>query len=65
MICEKRVKRESLQYVIVTCYYGLETRALTKRQEAELEVADVWIVIGNEQNVRIRCEYIRGRAQGG
>lgn len=38
---------------------------LTKRQEAELEVADVWIVIGNEQNVRIRCEYFRRRAQVG
>ena len=48
--------------------YGLETVALTKRQEAELEVAELKMLrfsLGVTRMDRIRNENIRGTAQGG
>ena len=48
--------------------YGLETVALTKRQEAEMEVAELKMLrfaLGVTRMDKIRNEYIRGRAQVG
>ena len=48
--------------------YGLETVALTKRQEAEMEVAELKILLfslGVTRMDNIRNEYIRGAAQAG
>ena len=42
--------------------YGLETVALTKRQEAEMEVAELKML---PRMNKIRNEYIRGTAQVG
>ena len=51
-----------------TMLYGLETVALTKRQEADMEVAD-WKMLRFSLGVtgidKIRNEYIRGTAQVG
>lgn len=46
--------------------YGLETVALTKRQEAELEMAELKMLIFVLRATRmdsIRNEYLRGTAQ--
>lgn len=46
--------------------YGLVLMALTKRQEAELELAELKMIrffLGVTRIYRIRNEYIRGRAQ--
>ena len=46
--------------------YGLETMVLRKRQEAELEVAEVKMLrfsLGVTRMDRIRNEYIRGTAR--
>ena len=48
--------------------YGLETVALTKRQAAEMEVAEMKILrfsLGVTRMDKIRNEYIRGTAQVG
>ena len=48
--------------------YGLETVALTKRQEAELEVAELKMLrfsLGVTKMEKNRNEYIRGTAQVG
>ena len=49
--------------------YGLETVALTKRQEAEMEVAELKMLrlfsFGVTRTDKIRNEYIRGTAQVG
>ena len=48
--------------------YGLEAVALTKRQEVELEVAELKMLrfsLGVTRMDRIRNEYIRGTAQVG
>ena len=46
--------------------YGLETVALTKRQEAEMEVAELLrFSLGVTRMDKIRNEYIRGTAQVG
>ena len=48
--------------------YGLETVALTKRQETELEVAELKMLsfsLGVTRMDKIRNEYIRGTAQVG
>ena len=48
--------------------YGLETEALTKRQEAEMEVAELKMLrfsLGVTRMDKIRNEYIRGTAQVG
>ena len=48
--------------------YGLETVALTKRQEAEMEVAELKMLrfsLGVTRMDKIRNEYIRGTAQVG
>ena len=48
--------------------YGLETVALTKRQEAEMEVAEFKMMrfsLGMTRMDKIRNEYIRGTAQVG
>ena len=48
--------------------YGLETVALTKRQEAEMEVAELKMLrfsLGVTIMDKIRNEYIRGTAQVG
>ena len=48
--------------------YGLETMALTKRQEAEMEVAELKMLrfsLGVTRMDKIRNEYIRRRAQVG
>ena len=49
-----------------TMLYGLETVALTKRQEAEMEVAELKMLrfsLGVTRMDKIRNEYIRGTAQ--
>ena len=51
--------------------YGLETVALTKRQQAKMEVAELKIfyyydfLLGVTRMDKIRNEYIRGTAQVG
>ena len=49
--------------------YGLERVALTKRQEAEMEVAELKMLrlfsLGVTRTDKIRNEYIRGTAQVG
>ena len=48
--------------------YGLETVALTKRQKAEMEVAELKMLrfsLGVTRMDKIRNEYIRGTAQVG
>ena len=48
--------------------HGLETVALTKRQEAETEVAELMMLqfaLGVTRMDKIRNEYIRGTAHAG
>ena len=59
---------EGVQCGSETMVYGLETVALTKRQEAEMEVAEVKMLrfsLGVTRMDKIRNEYIRGTAQVG
>ena len=73
VICDQRVSARMKGKVYKTVVrpamlYGLEAVALTKRQEAELEVAELKMLqfsLGVMRMDRIRNEYIRGTAQVG
>lgn len=73
VICDRRVAARVKGKVYKTVVrpamlYGMETVALTKRQEAELEVAELRMLrfsLGVTRMDRIRNEYIRGTAQVG
>ena len=73
VMCDKRVSAKVKGKVYKTVVrpallYGLETVALTKRQEAELEVAELKMLrfsLGVTRMDRIRNENIRGTAQVG
>ena len=73
MICDRRVParvRGKVYRVAVrpAMLYGLETVALTKRQEAEMEVAELKMLrfsLGVTRMEKIRNEYIRTTAQVG
>ena len=73
VICDRRmpvrVKGDVYKVVVrPTMMHGLETMALTKRQEAELEVAELKMLrfaLGVTIMDKIRNEYIRGTAQVG
>ena len=71
VICDRRVpaKVKGKVYKVAVrpaMLYGLETVALTKRQEAEMEVAELKMLrfsLGVTRMHNIRNEYIRGTAQ--
>ena len=73
VICDRRVPAEVKGKVYKVAVrpamlYGLETVALTKRQEAEMEVAELKMLrfsLGVTRMDKIRNEYIRGTAQVG
>ena len=73
VICDRRVSARVKGKVYrlavrPAMLYGLETVALTKRQEAEMEVAELKMIPFSLRVTRmdkIRNEYIRGRAQVG
>ena len=73
VICDRRVSarvKGKVNRVAVrpAMLYGLETVALTKRQEAEMEVAELKMLrfsLGVTRMDKIRNEYIRGTAQVG
>ena len=73
VICDRRVpaRVKGKVYKVAVrpaMLYGLETVALTKRQEAEMEVAELKMLrfsLGMTRMDKIRNEYIRGRAQVG
>ena len=73
VICDRRVpaRVKGKVYKVAVrpaMLYGLETVALTKRQEAELEVAELKMLrcsLGVTRMDKIRNEYIRGTAQVG
>ena len=73
VICDRRVpaRVEGKVYRVAVrpaMLYGLETVALTKRQEAEMEVAELKMLrfsLGVTIMDKIRNEYIRGTAQAG
>ena len=73
VICERRVpaRVKGKVYKVAVrpaMLYGLETVALTKRQEAEMEVAELKMLrfsLGVTSMDKIRNEYIRGTAQVG
>ena len=73
VICDGRVParvKGKVYRVAVTpeMLYRLETVALTKRQEAEMEVAELKMLrfsLGVTRMYKIRNEYIRGTAQVG
>ena len=73
LICDRRVParvKGKVHKVAVrpAMLYGLETVALTKRQEAEMEVAELKMLrfsLGVTRMDKIRNEYIRGTAQVG
>ena len=73
VICDRRVPdrvKEKVYRVAVrpAMLYGLETVTLTKRQEAEMEVAELKMLrfsLGVTRMDKIRNEYIRGTAQVG
>ena len=73
VICDRRVSsrvKGKVYRVAVrpAMLYGLETVALTKRQEAEMEVAELKMLrfsLGVTRMDKIRNEYIRGTAQVG
>ena len=74
VICDRRVParvKGKVYRVAVrppAMLYGLETLALTKRQEAEMEVAELKMLrfsLGVTRIEKIRNEYIRGTAQVG
>ncbi|MGL4877156.1 hypothetical protein, partial [Paraclostridium dentum] len=68
VLCDKRVSARMKGKVFKTVVrpamlYSLETVALRKRQEAELEVAELKMLrfsLGGTRLDRIRNEYIRG-----
>ena len=71
VICDRRVpaRVKGKVYKVAVrpaMLYGLETVALTKRQEAEMEVAELKMLrfsLGVTRMDKIRNEYIRGTAQ--
>ena len=71
VICDRRVpaRVKGKVYKVTVrpaILYGLETVALTKRQEAEMEVAELKMLrfsLGVTRKDKIRNEYIRGTAQ--
>ena len=71
MICDRRVpaRVKGKVYKVAVrppMLYGLETVALTKRKEAEMEVAELKMLrfsLGVTRMIKIRNEYIRGKAQ--
>ena len=73
VICDRRVpaRVKGKVYKVAVrpaMLYGLETVALTKRQEAEMEVAELKMLrfsLGVTRKDKIRNEYIRGTAQVG
>ena len=73
VICDRRVPatvKGKVYKVTVrpAMLYGLETVALTKKQEAEMEVAELKMLrfsLGVTRMDKIRNEYIRGTAQVG
>ncbi|KAI5093285.1 hypothetical protein C0J45_16423, partial [Silurus meridionalis] len=71
VICDSRVSARMKVYKTVVrpeMLYGLETVALSKRQEAELEVAELkllWFSLGVTRMDKIRNEFIRGTAHVG
>ena len=73
VICDRRVpaRVKGKVYMVAArpaILYGLETVALTKRQEAEMEVAELKMLrfsLGVTRMDKIRNEYIRGTAQVG
>ena len=74
VICDRRVparvKGKVYNKVAVrpAMVYGLDTVALTKRQEAEMEVAELKMLrfsLGVTRMDQIRNEYIRGTGQVG
>ena len=73
VICDKRVPaRVKVKLYMVALQpavlYGLETVVLTKRQEAEMEVAELKMLrfsLGVTRMDKITNEYIRGTAQVG
>ena len=70
VICDRRVParvkgKEYRVAVRLAMLYGLETVALTKRQEAEMEVTELKISLGVTRIDKIRNEYIRETAQVG
>ena len=75
VICDRRVparvKGKVYYYKVAVrpaMLYGLETVALTKRQEVEMEVAELKMLrfsLGVTRMDKIRNEYIRGTAQVG
>ena len=70
VICDRRVPARVKGKVCKVALrqamlYGLETVALTKRQEAEMEVAELKVLrfsLGVTRINKIRNEYIRGTA---
>ena len=68
LLCDRHVSarlKEKLHRTVVrpTMMYGLETMALTKRQETKLEVAEMRMLrfeLGVTRKDRIRNKYIRG-----
>ena len=73
VICDRRIPAKMKGKVYKTVVrpamlYGLEAAALTKRQEAELEVAEMKMLrfsMGVTRMDRVRNEHIRGTAQVG
>ena len=73
VICDRRVsaRMKGKVYRVAVrpaMLYGLETVALAKRQEAEMEVAELKMLrfsLGVTRMEKIRNEYIRGTAQVG
>ena len=70
VICDRRVpaRVKGKVYKVAVrpaMVYGLETVALTKIQEAEIEVAELKMLRFSLRMDNIRNEYIRGRAQVG
>ena len=73
VICDRRVpaRVKGKVYKVAVrpaMLYGLETVALTKRQEAEMEVTELKILrfsLGVTRMDKIRNEYIRGTSQVG
>ena len=73
VICDRRVpaRVKGKVYRVAmrpAMLYGLETVALTKRQEAEMEVAELKMLrfsLGVARMDKIRNRYIRGTAQVG
>ena len=73
VICDRRVPARVTGKVYkvavrTAMLYGLETVALTKRQEAEMEMAELKLLrcsLGVTRMDKIRNEYIRGAAQVG